>query len=317
MRIDGWEIQAFGPLRDWSVEDVGVHEVVVILGDNETGKSSLFEFFTTALFGFTPATAESHPYTPLEGGFPEGSLSGTLAGGSSVRVTRRLTSRPEGSLAVDGTPTNIANRPVAWVGSLTRQMFTNTHALTQEEALGFEEAAWAEVQERILGGTSYDFLLPARVAVERLHERANRYWRPNRRGKPLDREIRARRGESRRELEPARQRRDAILRIDTRVVEIAGLLKKLGAGADGIQAIDVAIERADTIYPVVRSLDGIRELERNARSCCRVTTCRRTRAHFSRRCGVSWRATPARSTSWSRTSRRAPPRCNWTTRPCV
>ena len=72
VRIDGWEIQAFGPLRGWSVEDVGAHEVVVILGDNETGKSSLFEFFTTALFGFTPATAESHPYTPLEGGFPGG-----------------------------------------------------------------------------------------------------------------------------------------------------------------------------------------------------------------------------------------------------
>ena len=266
MRIDGWEIQAFGPLRDWSVEDVGAHEVVVILGDNETGKSSLFEFFTTTLFGFTPATAESHPYTPLEGGFPTGSLSGTLADGSSVRIARRLTSRPEGSLALDGAPTNIANRPVAWVGSLTRQMFTNTHALTQDEALGFEEAAWAEVQERILGGASYDFLLPARVAVERLHERANRYWRPDRRSKkPLDHKIRARRGESRRELEPARQRRDAILKIDGRLVEIAGRLEELESGPDGIQAIDVAIERADTIYPVVRSLEGIRGLERNAR----------------------------------------------------
>ncbi len=264
MRIDGWDIRAFGPLRGWSVEEVGAHEIIVILGDNETGKSALFEFFTTALFGFMPAAAETHPYTPLEGGFPDGSLSGTLADGASVRVARRLTSRPEGSLTVDGNLTNISNRPVSWVGSLTRQMFTNTHALTQEEALGFKQAAWAEVQERILGGASYEFLLPARVAVERLHEKANRYWRSDRRGKPLDREIRARIRESRRELEPAQQRRDAILKIDSRLVEIAGLLEELETAPDGVHAIDLAIERADTIYPVVRSLEGIRDLERQA-----------------------------------------------------
>ena len=40
------------------------HGVVVIAGDNETGKSALFEFLTTALFGFAPATAANHPYSP-------------------------------------------------------------------------------------------------------------------------------------------------------------------------------------------------------------------------------------------------------------
>ena len=67
MRIDGWEIDAFGPISGWTERGLAEHGVVVVAGDNETGKSALFEFLTTALFGFAPATAAKHPYSPWNG----------------------------------------------------------------------------------------------------------------------------------------------------------------------------------------------------------------------------------------------------------
>ena len=50
------------------------YDVVVVLGPNESGKSALFEFFASALFGFSPATAEAHPYRPWDGRFLDGRL---------------------------------------------------------------------------------------------------------------------------------------------------------------------------------------------------------------------------------------------------
>ncbi len=74
MRLDGWEIDAFGPISGWTQHGLADQGVVVIAGDNETGKSALFEFLTTALFGFVPATAVNHPYRPWDGRFPGGAL---------------------------------------------------------------------------------------------------------------------------------------------------------------------------------------------------------------------------------------------------
>ena len=96
VRIDGWSIGAFGPIDQWGESGLAHHDVVVVLGPNESGKSALFEFFASALFGFSPATADAHPYRPWDGRFLDGRLDVDLGDGEHQRIARRLTSRPEG-----------------------------------------------------------------------------------------------------------------------------------------------------------------------------------------------------------------------------
>ena len=194
MRIDGWEIDAFGPISGWTEHGLAEHGVVVVAGDNETGKSALFEFLTTALFGFAPAAAANHPYRPWDGRFPGGALLANLDDRTNRahRPPAHVAAR-RGRLEIDGQLQGLANRPVTWVGGLARAVFTNLHAVTQNEALGMDSRTWQSVEDRMLGGSSFDFLRPAREVVQQLHQDRQNLWRPDRRGRPKAVEIRERR----------------------------------------------------------------------------------------------------------------------------
>ena len=57
MRLDGWRIDGFGGLAGWQVEALAGHELIVVCGPNESGKSTLREFIATAYFGFARPSA--------------------------------------------------------------------------------------------------------------------------------------------------------------------------------------------------------------------------------------------------------------------
>ena len=265
MRIDAWRINAFGPLGGWEVTDLARHHVVIVLGPNESGKSALFEFLTSAMFGFAPARAQDHPYRPWDGAFPEGSLDVILRDGTRAHVARRLTSRPEGRLTVKGHEEDLANRTVPWVGLLNRAIFTNVHALTQDEALALDSKAWQAVQDRVLGGSSFDFLRPTREVVAELERRGAGYWRADQRGKPRDREIRNQIRELRRSLGPASERRARIQELDQRVREIESDTRDQ---EQELRRIEVRLERNDVLAPLVRRVERTRELECEADPAC-------------------------------------------------
>ena len=266
MRIDGWEIDAFGPISGWTEHGLAEHDVIVVAGDNETGKSALFEFLTTALFGFAPAAAANHPYRPWDGRFPGGALLANLGDGRSVRIARRLTSRPQGTIEIDGQPHDLANRPVTWIGGLARAVFTNLHAVTQNEALGMDSRTWQSVEDRMLGGSSFDFLRPAREVVQQLHQDRQNLWRPDRRGRPKAVEIRERVRELREDLRPATGRRDQIETAQARLEELADRLQEIERGPQGLHAIEVMLERDATLAPIVRRARRAADLDAEAES---------------------------------------------------
>ena len=261
MRIDGWSIGAFGPIDQWTVSGLAENDVVVVLGPNESGKSALFEFFASALFGFSPATAEAHPYRPWDGRFLEGRLDLELSGGGQIRVARRLTSRPEGRIIHAQAEERLANRPIPPVGLMTRDVFKNVYALTQEEALGLDARAWQHVQDRVLGGSSYDFLRPSREVVNKLDSERRRLWRPDRRGRPRAREIATEMRGMRDGLREAAQRRSQIEAIDERLEKIAAAL---GDNNRKLQRIELSLERDATLAPLVGRVERMGQLDAQA-----------------------------------------------------
>ena len=261
MKLEAWRIDSFGPLNNWEESDLAESDVVILLGPNESGKSSLFEFLTSALFGFSPASAQNHPYRPWSGAFPAGALDVYLRDGSPAHVVRRLTSRPEGRLSINGCEQDLGNRSVPWVGLLNRAIFTNVHALTQDEALALDPKAWQAMQDRVLGGSSFDFLRPTREVVAELQTRRVRYWRPDRRGRPRDREVRTRILDLKQELKPALGRRSHIEEIERRLIDIQQILRNKGAQ---LETIEVEQERDARLAPLLRRVDRMRALDREA-----------------------------------------------------
>ena len=261
MRIDGWSIGAFGPIDQWEVTDLAENDVVVVLGPNESGKSALFEFFASGLFGFSPATAEAHPYRPWDGRFLDGRLDVALSDDERIRIARRLTSRPEGRIIRPRSEERLANRPIPSVGLMTRDVFKNVYALTQEEALGLDARAWQHVQDRVLGGSSYDFLRPSREVVNALDTERRRLWRPDRRGRPEAREIAVQIRGMRDSLREAAQRRERIEAADERLRDIA---TELADNNCKLQRIELSLERDATLAPLVGRVERMGQLTAQA-----------------------------------------------------
>ena len=257
MRIDGWSIAAFGPLTQWHATNLERHNILVVLGPNESGKSALFEFFASALFGFTPARADRHPYQPWDGRYPEGRLDVVLRDGSRARLARRLASRPEGQVTVNDDTQGLANHAAPWIGLMNRDVFKNVYALTQEEALQLDHQAWRQVQDRVLGGSSYDFLRPSRQVADALDAERARLWRPDRRGKPKAQKIAAAALQLRKSLPEAGSRRERIEAANQRLGEIEA---EFSENTRELQRIELALERDATLAPLVRRVQHMETL---------------------------------------------------------
>ena len=58
---------SFGALQELDTGPDALPRLVVVEGRNEAGKSTFFELLATILYGFYPASRESHPYAPWSG----------------------------------------------------------------------------------------------------------------------------------------------------------------------------------------------------------------------------------------------------------
>ena len=91
-------------------------------------------------------------------------------------------------------------------------------------------------------------------------------WRPDRRGRPKTVEIRERLSALREELRPASGRRGEIEARQDRLAKIAEDLETIERGPEGLQAIEVMLERDATLSPIVRRARRAMELDTEAAS---------------------------------------------------
>ena len=124
MRIDALRLDAFGGLVDLRLVGLADAPLVVIVGANESGKSTLAAFVETALYGFAPANLASHPYAPWDGSALGGTLELLLADGRRARIERSLGSAaPTGRFNVGDVSTSLGNAPAPCVAGVGRAVF--------------------------------------------------------------------------------------------------------------------------------------------------------------------------------------------------
>lgn len=183
MRFESIQVARYGCLADLRTPDP-LPSIVVVLGPNESGKSTFFSFLTNLLYGFRPATRDGHPYTPWSGGDPEGSARIRLGDGTVLELERRLASAGRGRLTSDGVTEDIRNRPLAAADHVNRGIFRHVFALTLSELAGLEGESWNIVQDRLVAALGMRGLKPAREVAAQFELEANRLWRPDNRGRP-------------------------------------------------------------------------------------------------------------------------------------
>ncbi len=189
MRFRRLEIAAFGGLRDLSSGSGDLGDFVVVEGPNEAGKSTLFEFLCTLLYGIYPTSSERHPHAPWNGAELAGRGVIETADGAVVEVTRRLLSTPSATLMRGGRSESLRNDDLPFVSHVPQKVFRQVFALTLAELASLQDEGWDAVQDRILGRLGATDLRPAREVIEELEAEARALWRPDRRGNPRVRSL--------------------------------------------------------------------------------------------------------------------------------
>ena len=213
MRFESIRVDRYGCLTDLSTGESPLPSIVVVMGPNESGKSTFFDFLSTLLYGFRPATRIRHPYTPWVGGDPEGRATVRLDDGTIQELHRRLLSSGRGTLTVGGQTENIGNRPLDAAGHVARVVFRQVYALTLAELAGLERESWDLVQDRLVGAMAAPDLRPAREVAAGFEGEATRLWRPDRRGRPRARILQT-------ELRKLNERRREVLERDRTLREM-------------------------------------------------------------------------------------------------
>jgi len=268
MRFESIEVVRYGCLANLSTGEDPLPSIVVVLGPNESGKSTLFDLMSTLVYGFRPASRARHPFTPWAGGDPEGRARIRLdrnADAPVIEVHRRLRSQAWGRLHVGERVDDIRNHPLPAARHVTRVVFRQVYALTLAELAGLEGESWDLVQDRLVGAMAAPDLHSARTVAAGLEDEAKRLWRPDRRGRPRVRVLAA-------ELAALNERkRDALYgdrAVREKVAERAGAEARLQAlreeRAGERERHRVIDHQLNRLLPVRRALARIGELRAEA-----------------------------------------------------
>jgi uncharacterized protein YhaN len=257
VRIEHLAVEGFGRLASWDSGPEALGPLVVLLGPNEAGKSTLFSFLTTALYGFQPASRESNPHVPWGSDEAGGEIRIRLADGRYAHVARRLRSTPSGKLSIGEATRELRNQPVPWVEHVPRTVFRQVFAITLAELAGLDEGTWAHIQDRVLGSMGATDLRPPRAVADALEKEAGEIWRPNRRGNQRLRDVHdAIRALRARRLDALERDRTIRALVDERE-DVRHRLRELREQRERDQ---IVLQRAQELLPVRRQLERIQAL---------------------------------------------------------
>ena len=144
-------IDGYGVFHDFDLSGIAPG-ATVLLGQNESGKTTLLSFIRTVLFGFQDRRSSENPYEPLAGGQHGGRLTLLDDQGEEFIIERHAGPKggqlqvtlPDGSA---GTADDLAKL----VGHTSRDLYRNVFAFSLSELQEFESLNSEDVRTRIYG----------------------------------------------------------------------------------------------------------------------------------------------------------------------
>ncbi len=261
MKFERVHVGAFGGIRDLDTGPGGLPGLVVAFGPNEAGKSTLFTFLTTMLYGFYPASRERNPYSPWDGTPASGSATLRLDAGGCIEVERRLRSQPGGMIRFGGREEDARNRQLPGTEHVPIEVYKQVFAIGLSDLPSLEGDTWSALQERLIGTMGAADIRSGRAVADELEEEAGRLWRPSRRGNQIVRDIK------RKEI-GLRERRSAALESDRALRRAAeerdAVRARLVEAREERERLRLDLERVEELLPIRRQLRRIRELEDEA-----------------------------------------------------
>ena len=254
MRIRQLHVKAYGHLTDRPFADLS-EGLVIVLGGNEAGKSTLFSLLSTLLYGFYPL--KDFPYKPWHVDvYPEFRAELVLNDGGIAEITRKMMSTPRATLNWNDSVQELGNQDLPFIGHVGKELYDEIYALTQANLQSLDEAQRDVIEDRLLSGLGAELLRPTRDAIGELEGRAGALWRSNKRGDQRYRNLQQMRQDVRDQREAARQADASVRDKAARLAEVCHSIEEL---VEEKAALTVDIRRADQLLPIRARLGQIEE----------------------------------------------------------
>ena len=261
MKLNRIQARAFGHFEDFDSGSTPLGALNVVVGPNESGKTTFFHLLHSIIFGLYPASKDRHPYTPWSGRDLDVEAEIQLDDGEEWAIHRKLAGSPTARLTRNEGVENLRNQTLACARHVTREVFRQVFALTLTEVASLESHAWSEIQDRLIGGMGARDLVPARFVAEALETEAKSLWRTNRRGTQEIRVLRERiRGATAARTEALEA--DRLLRESMRDLERTK--ETLTAARFEREQKRLLIERITQLLPIQERMDQAARLEAEA-----------------------------------------------------
>ncbi len=232
-RISWISIDGFGALADVSLELLGAG-LTVMLGPNEAGKSTVFDFLTAVLFGFPPRKSDARYRAPVHGGRHGGRIGLSDAAGQPWVVERHTTphkhlavTRPDGS---EGDESDLRRL----LGGANVELFRAVFAVDLDDLRRLDGMSSDEVREVIFSSSLLGQRRSAAKAMKELDARRDALVRPRQGGEANLASERSR--EARRQLAAAREASRAFASMRKQVDGLAAEVVELRQQAESARA---------------------------------------------------------------------------------
>jgi len=236
--------------------------ITYLVGANESGKSTLREWVTGLLFGFS--RQKQLRAGLIRWGEKEAQITADILLEGDQQITVRRNIRESSATCMiesDHGAREIGDAPLPYLGEMDRALYSGVYSLRVEDLRFPDTAAWTALQHQLLSGEVLSFLRPVSEVSAQWREQALRIWRPDRRGTPLLSERYARRDELQRQLEEARARQELLNRLTQ---EEGELTRSLEEGARDLARYDAFLKEAYRMRSLVEQMERYERLCRQA-----------------------------------------------------
>lgn len=255
MKISRLEIRDFGKFTDNETIDNMNKEMTLFYGKNEAGKTTMFNLIKTALYGFLPANAQSHPYSSWDNGRIEFTTYFETSKGLEAIVHRKLLSRPQGKYIAGDTILDLKNAPLPISNHVSSEIYEKIYSLRVEDLTEIQGKAWDEVEDKLLAGYGTAAIRSTRDAIQNIKGEYEKIWRESGRGKYLIKELDIKIKELKKLRKEAYTKEDEIRNADTRIDEINFEIKKLKERKIYFKTL---LSKGKELIPIKKKLDRLK-----------------------------------------------------------
>lgn len=257
MRISRLSMDGFGVFNGVTVEDLPPG-LVLFLGDNETGKSTVLGFVHTVLFGYPDGRSSEKHYPPLNGGTAGGRLVLDTDSHGLATVERREGAKGgKVSITFNDGETGGAGALEKILGGTNRKLFRNLYGFSLSELQSIETLTNEDVRDVIYGASLGSGVRTLPEARKRLDRRMGELFTP-RGSKPRINALLKSLEDTRKQLKEARK---GVGEYETAGQEIAELTVAIHATREKLREARERQSRVDGLLQLWEDWVALQEAE--------------------------------------------------------